>query len=79
VKSLLADDSFTIFKKGGDIQAVFASDGLSSEDGRDKVFVMLGAQEADQMGKLRINDYRNKIYSTVTAKDLAKLRPNNAR
>jgi hypothetical protein len=79
VKGLLADDSFTIFKKGGDIQAVFAADGLSFEDGRDKVFVMFSAHEADQAGKLRINDYRNKIYSTITAEDLAKLHPNNAR
>jgi hypothetical protein len=75
VKSLLADDSFTIFKKGGDIQAVFASDGLSFEDGHDKVFVTLSADETDQMGKLKINDYRNKIYSTITAEDLAKLHP----
>ena len=75
VKSYLADDSFTIFKKGGDIQAVFASNGLSFEDGSDKVFVSLSAHEADQMGKLRINNYRNKIYSTITAEDLAKLHP----
>jgi hypothetical protein len=72
VKSLLADDSFTIFKKGGDIQAVFVANGLSFEDGRDKVFVTLSAHEVAQMGKLRINDYRNKIYSTITAEDLAK-------
>lgn len=74
VKSLLADDSFTIFKKGGDIEAVFAANGLSFEDGRDKVFVTLSAHEEEQMGKLRINDYRNKIYSTITAEDLAKLK-----
>jgi len=79
VKSLLADDSFTIFKKGGDIQAVFAADGLSFEDGRDKVFVMLSAHDADQTGKLKINDYRKKIYSTITAEDLAKLHSKNAR
>ena len=79
VKSLLADDSLTIFKKNADIQAVFASDGLSFEDGYDKVFVTVSAHEADQMGKLRINDYRNQVYSVTTAEDLAKLHANSSR
>ena len=74
VKSLLTDDSFTIFKKGGDIQAVFAFNGLSFEDGHDKVYVSLRADEEGQAGKLRINDYRNKAYMIITAQDLAKLR-----
>jgi hypothetical protein len=73
VESLLAGDSFTIFKKGGDIQAVFAKNGISFEDGQDKVFLSLSGQEEDQAGTLRINDYRNKIFSKLTAEDLAKL------
>ncbi len=75
VECLLAGNSFNIFKKGGDNQAVFGKNGLSFGDGRDKTFVMLDAYEKDQMGKLRINDYRNKIYSTVEPADLAKLHP----
>ena len=48
VQNLLAEDSFTIFEKGGDIQAVFAFNGLSFEDGHDKVFVSLTADEEGQ-------------------------------
>jgi hypothetical protein len=72
-QSIVADDSFTVFKKGGDIQAVFGANGLSFEDGHDKVFLTLGGREEDQAGNLRINDYRNKIFLTLTAEDLAKL------
>jgi hypothetical protein len=72
-ESLLNEDSFTIFKNGGDIRAAYAAEGLSIEDGHDKVFVTLGANEGDQMGKLRINDYRHKIYAVVNAEDLAKV------
>ncbi len=75
VQSLLAQDSFSIFKKGGDNQAVFGKDGLEFGDGQDKTFIMLEAHERDQMGKLRINDYRQNVYGTVTAEDLAKLHP----
>ena len=79
VDSLLEGDSFTIFRKGGDIRAAFAADGLSFEDGRDKVFITLNAYEEDQMGKLRLNDYRHKIYTTITAEDLARLHPDKLR
>jgi len=72
-QSIVADDSFTVFKKGGDIQAAYGANGLSFEDGRDKVFLTLGGREEDQAGNLRINDYRNKIFLTITAEDFAKL------
>jgi len=77
VQSLLAEDSFTIFKKGGDIQAVFAFNGLSFEDGHDKTFVSLTADEEGQGGKLKLNDYRHKVYTVINAEDLAKLRSAN--
>jgi hypothetical protein len=73
VESLLADDQFIIFKKGGDIQASFARDGLAFEDGHGKVFVTLGVNEKEQMGKLGLNNYRNNVDAVVTSKDLAKL------
>ncbi len=79
VQSLLDEDSFTIFKKGGDIQAVFAFNGLSFEDGHDKVFVSLRADKEGQMGKLQINDYHHKIYASVTPGDLSKLHPAKTR
>jgi hypothetical protein len=79
VQCLLAEDSFTIFKKGGDIQAVFAFNGLSFEDGHDKVFVTLGASENEQMGKLKVSDYRHKIFSSITAEDVSKLHSDNPR
>jgi len=81
-ESLLDGDSFTIFKKGGgesDIQAAYAAQGLRIEDGHDKVFVTLSGYEEDQGGKLRINDYRHKIYTIITAEDLAKLHTDKAR
>jgi hypothetical protein len=77
VQSLLAEDSYTIFKKGGDIQAVFAFNGLSFEDGHDKVFVSLTADEEGQGGKLKLNDYRHKVYTVINAQDLAKVRAAN--
>ena len=79
VQSLLAEDSFTIFKKGGDIQAVVAFNGLSFEDGHDKEFVSLRADEQEQTGKLQLNDYRHKIYASVTPADLEKLHPVKSR
>ena len=79
VQSLLAEDSFTIFKKGGDIQAVFAFNGLSFEDGHEKIFVSLKSDEDEQTGKLQLNDYRHKIYASVTPADLPNLRQDKAR
>jgi hypothetical protein len=73
VQALLAGDSFNIFKKGGDSQVVFAFNGLSFENGNEKEFVRLSAYGQDQMGKLQINDYRHKIYTVITAEDLAKI------
>ncbi len=75
VECLLGAYSFSIFKKGGDNQAVFARDGLEFGDGRDRTFVGINADEAGQVGKLRLNDYRKKIYTTIVAEDLATLRP----
>lgn len=73
VESLLVGDQFNIFKKKGELQASFASNEVRFEDGHEKVFVVLGAHEEDQKGQLKINDYRHKIYTTITAEDLAKL------
>jgi hypothetical protein len=75
VKCLLAEDSLNIFKKGGDTQAVFRFNGLSFGDGQEKTFVMLDAYGEDQMGKLKVNDYQHKVFTTITAEDLVKLHP----
>ena len=72
-QAILTNDSFTIFQKGGDILASFAKDGVRLEDGHEKIFVMLTAHEKDQMGKLRLNDYRTGTHVVITAQDLAKL------
>ena len=73
VQSLLAEDSFSIFKKGGDNLAVFRKDGLQFGDGQDKTFVSLDAYAKEQMGKLKLNDYRSKVYATVVPDDIEKL------
>jgi hypothetical protein len=73
VQSLLAEDSFSIFKKGGDNQAVFRKNGLQFGDGRDKTFVSLDAYENEQTGKLKLNDYRTKVHATVLPTDIEKL------
>lgn len=73
VQSLLTGDQFNIFQKGGDILASFGKDGLRFEDGNEKTFVTLTAYGKDQMGKLRLNDYRSGTFIVVTAQDLAKL------
>ncbi len=73
-QALLSGDSFTIFEKGGDILASFAKNGLQFEDGHEKTFVALTAHDKDQMGKLRLNDYRTGTFIVVTAQDLAKLK-----
>lgn len=75
-ESVLDGYSFTILKKGGgeaDIQAEFGSQGLSFEDGHDRVFVSLRGDEEDQTGKLQLNDYRHKTFIGVTPADLSKL------
>jgi len=80
-ESLLAGDSFTIFKKGGegDIRAAYGAQGLRIEDGNGKVFITVSGYEEDQGGKLRVNDYQSKVFTVVTAEDLAKLHPEKAR
>ncbi len=73
VECLLAGSSFSIFKKGGDNQAVFGKGGLEFSDGVEKTFVSISADAENQIGKLQLNDYRKKIYATVVPKDLEKL------
>lgn len=73
-QSLLSGDSFNIFKKGGDNQAVFRKNGLQFGDGRGKDFVMIDAYDEDQMGKIELNDYRNReVHTVLTPQDLRKL------
>lgn len=79
VESLLAGDQFNIFKKRGDLLASFGFNEVRFEDGRGKVFVTLQASQEEQMGKLRMNDYRHKIYAGVTPGDIAKLHSENSR
>lgn len=80
--SLLDEDSFTVFKKGGgegDILASFASNGLSFEDAHDRQFIVIRVDDENQTGTLQMNDYRHKIYVGVRPGDLSKLHQDNAR
>jgi hypothetical protein len=72
-QSLLTGDQFNIYEPGGEILASFGTEGIQFGDGHEKTFVMLTAHEKDQMGKMRLNDYRTGTYVVVTAQDLAKL------
>jgi len=81
-ESVIDGYSFTIFKKGGseaNILASFDSDGLAFEDGKDRQFVVLRADQESQTGELHLNDYRHKAYAAVTATELSKLRAEKAR
>lgn len=79
VECLLSGDSFNIFKKGGDNQAVFAKNGLSFGDGKYETFVRLDADEKKQMGELFLNNKKTGTYTTVNADDLAPLHTAKAR
>jgi len=73
-QSLLTGDQFNIYEPGGEILASFGTEGVQFGDGHEKTFVMLTAHAKDQMGKLRLNDYRTGTFIVVTAQDLAKLK-----
>lgn len=74
VQSLLDGHVFTIFSaKTGDNVASYDKDSIEFDDDRGHELLELTAQEKDQMGKIRLNDYKNGIYTITTPKDLEKL------
>jgi hypothetical protein len=75
VESLVTTDVFTIFSdKTGDNVASYGKDFIEFDDNRGNELLSLTGQEKDQMGKISLNDYKNGIYTTITPKDLQKLR-----
>jgi len=81
-ESALDGYSFTIFKRGGseaNILASFDSNGLAFEDGKDRQFIVLRADEEGQTAKLQLNDYRHQTYASVAPADLLRLHSEKAR